>query len=203
MKQLFLLFISAPLFTYSQGGNSYQDSILQFRQHYKNEFLTDERSPLKEADTSYLRFYEPDARYRVHAKITLTPNAKTFDMPTASGKTKKYKQYGIATFSINDTLVKLQVLQSQKLIMEAQYKDYLFIPFQDFTNYTETYGGGRYIDLSITDIKDGWIEIDFNKCYNPWCAFGTGYSCPIPPAYNKLPIAIKAGEMNFGKEVEH
>jgi len=161
-------------------GQSYKEIINKHRQHYKQEFLTEERSPLTAADTGYLRFYAPDAKYRVKAKITLTP-----------------------TFNINDTAVSLHVFQSLKLIEDPKYKDHLFVPFTDGTTYTETYGGGRYLDLSLQDIKDGMIELDFNKCYNPWCAFATGYSCPIPPNENRMSVYIKAGEMNFAKPTEH
>lgn len=182
---------------------SYSDSINDYRQHYKQEFLTDERSPLTAADTGHLRFFTPDRRYRVLAKLTLTPDATPFDMPTASGKTKLYRQYGLLTFNINDTAVSLQVLQSLKLIKDPKYKDHLFVPFTDGTTYSQTYGGGRYLDLSQQDIHNGHIILDFNKCYNPWCAFGKGYSCPIPPIENRMKVNIHAGEMSFGKDVKH
>jgi hypothetical protein len=83
-----------------------------------------------------------------------------------------------------------------------QYKDMLFIPFTDNTNNKTTYGGGRYIDLDIKEINAGKIVLDFNKCYNPYCAFADGYSCPIPPRENSLNIDIKAGEKLFGKKTK-
>jgi uncharacterized protein (DUF1684 family) len=88
------------------------------------------------------------------------------------------------------------------LLKDPKYKDHLFIPFTDGTTYTETYGGGRYIDLSVNDIKNGKIELDFNKCYNPYCAYAGGFNCPIPPVENRLPVAIKAGEKLYGKAVK-
>lgn len=183
---------------------SYNDSILQYRQHYKQEFLEDERSPLTAPDTGFLRFYAPDETYRVAASLELTPNTKPFDMPTASGKSKPFKQYGVLKFTLNDTSMSLPVYQNLKLKKDPKHKYHLFLPFRDKTSNEQTYGGGRYIDLSIKDIDDnGMIEVDFNKCYNPWCAYGTGYSCPIPPKENRIPVAVKAGEMNFGKETEH
>ena len=99
-------------------------------------------------------------------------------------------------------MIKLSVYQSQKLITRTEYKNHLFVPFTDGTTYTESYGGGRYLDLLQTDIKDGKIELDFNKCYNPYCAYAGGYSCPIPPNENKLNIPIKAGEQLFGRKQE-
>lgn len=187
----------------AQTAALYKQEIAKHRQHYKEEFLTEERSPLKGKDTAYLRFFPADERYKVKSKLTLTPDALPYDMPTANGKTKKYRQYGILTFNINDTAVTLQVLQSLKLMEDPKHKDHLFVPFTDGTTYGETYGGGRYLDLSLKDINSGYIELDFNKCYNPWCAFGGDYSCPIPPKENRMPVSIRAGEKNFGKEVKH
>lgn len=182
---------------------TYAARIAEHRQHYKQEFIEDKRSPLKAEDTANLRFFPPDERYKVKAKITLTPEAAPFDMPTVSGKTKKYRQYAWLTFNIKDTAVKLQVFQSLKLMEDPKYKDHLFVPFTDGTTYTETYGGGRYLDLSLQDIHNGFIELDFNKCYNPWCAYASGYSCPIPPRENRMPVSVKAGEMNYAGVAEH
>ena len=80
-----------------------------------------------------------------------------------------------------------------------QYRDYLFIPFKDLTNEDATYGGGRYIDAKTTDITSGEMILDFNKSYNPYCAFSDAYSCPIPPDENHLNIKIEAGEQEFAK----
>jgi uncharacterized protein len=95
--------------------------------------------------------------------------------------------------------VKLNIYQSQMLIGVDQYKDYLFLPFTDLTTGAESYETGRYIDLKTGDIVDGKLTIDFNRCYNPYCAYRAGYSCPIPPKENALPVAIPAGEMKYGK----
>jgi uncharacterized protein (DUF1684 family) len=97
--------------------------------------------------------------------------------------------------------LKLFVYQSEKLKAKEGYEDYLFIPFTDETNYKETFGGGRYMDFRYKDIKNNTLKIDFNFCYNPYCAFKEGYSCPIPPKENDMTLAIRAGEKLFGKEV--
>ena len=76
-----------------------------------------------------------------------------------------------------------------------EYKDYLFLPFTDLTNGDTTYGGGRYIDMRIPEKNT--IILDFNQSYNPYCAYGGNYSCPIPPAENNLDIAITAGVKKF------
>ena len=71
------------------------------------------------------------------------------------------------------------------------YENSLFVPFTDLTNGKETYGGGRYMDVEIPEGDS--IVLDFNKAYNPYCAYSTNYSCPIPPKENDLPISINAG----------
>lgn len=185
-------------------ASTYEQEIQQHRQAYKEDFIKEERSPLKGDDTSYIRFYPIDERYNVMATLKLTPDAPVFELPTYSGKTKSYRKYGVLTFTINDTTTELSVYQSQKLIQQADYKNHLFVPFTDGTIANgESYGGGRYIDLSLEDVKDGKIAVDFNKCYNPYCAYAGGYSCPIPPDENKLAITIRAGEKAYDKEIAH
>jgi Uncharacterized conserved protein len=202
MKQL-LAIIACTLPLLSFGQKTYGDSIAIHRRHYKEEFITEQRSPLKTADTGYLRFYAPNAKYRVMAHVTITPDSPSFDMPTHSGITKKYRQYGILHFTLSGKKLELRIFQSIAMMKDEKYKDHLFLPFTDETSNVKTYGGGRYLDLSLTDIKDNKIVIDFNKCYNPYCAYAGGYNCPVPPPENRLPIAVKAGEQLFGKQTEH
>jgi uncharacterized protein (DUF1684 family) len=71
----------------------------------------------------------------------------------------------------------------------------LFIPFKDPTNKNETYPGGRFMDVSLQ--QDGKVELDFNLCYNPYCAYSDKFICPVPPPENTLPFPIKAGEKRF------
>jgi uncharacterized protein len=70
----------------------------------------------------------------------------------------------------------------------------LFLPFKDLTTNKETYGSGRYMDLDMSMIKKQQIEIDFNRCYHPYCAYNHTYTCPVPPAENLVNVAVKAGE---------
>jgi uncharacterized protein len=88
------------------------------------------------------------------------------------------------------------VYQYMKLINVEKYKNDLFLPFTDLTTGKQTHGGGRFLDLKIPDNDE--IIIDFNKAYNPLCAYGNPkYSCPIPPKENYLEIKIKAGERKY------
>ena len=190
------------LITLTVSAQSFKDSIAAFREKYKQEFLEDTRSPLKKEDLQWLRFYAADKRYSVLAKLVLSTDTTTLSIPTHSGKIKRYKRYGYVYFHLkrHQKTIQLAVYQSCDLVKQAAYKNHLFLPFTDATNYQTTYAGGRYIDLSTTDIKDNSILIDFNKAYNPYCAYAEGYNCPIPPDENKLKIAIKAGEKLFGRK---
>lgn len=199
MRKVILLLAILAIADVSKA-QSYTDSINAHRQHYKEEFITEERSPLKGDDTSYLRFYAADKRYRATATVQLTPEAQPFKMPTYSGKVRDYRQYATITFTLLGKPVQMALYQNLALIKDPKHKDHLFLPFTDNTNNKETYGGGRYIDLELTDIKDGKLVIDFNKCYNPYCAYSDGYNCPIPPRENSLDMKITAGEMLYGKE---
>lgn len=201
MNPLFLIlaFICCPLAVPAQW---HADSIYQYRQHYKEEFLTDEHSPLSAKDTSFLRFYAPDEHYVVTASLKLTPEDPEFDLLTHSGQKKVYRRYAIASFTLKGKKHSLNLYQSMTLIKKEAYRQSLFLPFNDLTNYESTYGGGRYLDLSINDIKNNTIIIDFNKAYNPYCAFAGGYSCPIPPDGNKLSIKIEAGEQQYAGTVK-
>jgi hypothetical protein len=99
--------------------------------------------------------------------------------------------------------VQLIVYRNPALAKMPEYKDYLFLPFTDETNGKGTYAGGRYIDMNTADFKNNRVTIDFNKAYNPYCAFGGGYQCPKPPDENHLNITIEAGEKNFARQVAH
>lgn len=182
-------------------SQAYQKEIAAHREKYKKEFLEDDHSPLKQDDLAFLRFYAPDPTYIVYAKFTKVDDSKGFDMQTHNGVIKKYYTYGYVTFQLKKKHLKLFVYQSEKLKAKEGYEDYLFIPFTDETNYKETFGGGRYMDFRYKDIKNNTLKIDFNTCYNPYCAFKEGYSCPIPPKENDMTLVIRAGEKLFGKEV--
>ncbi|KAA0988989.1 DUF1684 domain-containing protein [Dyadobacter aurulentus] len=193
-----LLFFLPVSFCLAQ---SFADETNKFRDHYKNEFLTTGNSPLKKEDLAYLRFYEPDSTFKVEARFEKV-KGQPFEMPTYSGINKTYVRYGILKFRVNGKRQTLTVYRSLSLQANAKYKDYLFVPFKDKTNGIESYGGGRYIDLKTTDIKDDTYVLDFNKAYNPYCAYSIGFNCPIPPSANHLSVAIYAGEKKFAKEHE-
>jgi uncharacterized protein (DUF1684 family) len=178
------------------GQKAYKDSMANYIANYikTHEVVTG-------YDKKFFRFYPVDEKYAVKARFEKSDNSKWFDMETSGGAKSINRIYGTIYFTIHDTAVKLNIYQSKDLLNLSQYKDYLFLPFTDLTCGEETYTNGRYIDLTAKDITGNTVTIDFNKAYNPYCAYVSGrYHCPIPPKENALPVAIRAGEKVFAKD---
>ncbi|WP_221393158.1 DUF1684 domain-containing protein [Dyadobacter sp. NIV53] len=201
MKLLFTILIGLFICTTTVAQNFAKETEI-FRQKYKQEFIKTDNSPLKKDDLQYLKFYDPDSTFQVPAIFSRAKNSQSFEMPTYSGTKKTFVKYGTIRFRLYGKRQTLTVYRSLSLQTLPQYRDYLFLPFKDKTSGNETYGGGRYIDLKTSDVKDGNFILDFNKAYNPYCAYSEGYNCPIPPKVNTMPVSVEAGEKNFGKEHE-
>jgi len=200
MKLITILLLLISMNTFAQ---SYADQIAKHREAYKEDFIKDNRSPLKKSDLQNLHFYEADSAYKVTAEVELLKNEKVFKMPTFNGSSSDYYRYAHINFSLNGKAIQMTLYRSVSLSTNPIYKDHLFLPFTDETNNKETYGGGRYIDLDAKEINNKHIEIDFNKAYNPYCAYSDGYRCPVPPEENDLQLAIKAGEKLYTGEKKH
>lgn len=194
------ILISILFLGFGAQAQTFSEKIATHREHYKADFVSSERAPLKEPDLKYLQFYDADSTYSVNAKVTLLKGEKAFKIPTYAGTTADYIRYAKLNFELNGKPLQLTLYKNIALAANAAYRDYLFLPFTDQTNNKETYGGGRYIDLKSTAVIGGKIELDFNKAYNPYCAYSDGYRCPIPPEENDLQMEIKAGEKNYTGE---
>ena len=181
-------------------AQDYAAMIEEHRKKYISHFLEDEKSPVKSDDVKYIKFFPASEVYNITCTFTASDDTSTFDMMTYSGKKKKYSRYGHVDFQMDTLPLRLYLYESESLKNTAEYAGYLFLPFKDPTNGVESYGGGRYLDLQKSDIIDNKVTIDFNKAYNPYCAYSEGYSCPIPPSENHLPVKVEAGEMNFQKD---
>jgi uncharacterized protein len=186
----------------SLAQSSYTDSLQTHIKKYKTELLLVNNGPLDSTQAAATNFFTTDVSYRVVASFKKVKDKKGFTMLTKSNKLKHYYKYGKLTFTLKDTVCTLYIYQSKDLMQKQEYENYLFLPFFDATNYTLSYGGGRYLDFEISDIKNKQLIIDFNKCYNPYCAYVGGYNCPIPPKENTLPIAVLAGEAAYTHVVE-
>ena len=215
MKNFFLVCLSfgVLLLSVSCGdGKKYHDktaakeipsdrklaSIIEFQNSLNEEFSDPEVSPLPDRyrkDFQGLEFFEPDTLYRVQAKFVRTPDAIPFMMPTNTDRMSEEVVFGVVTFTLNGKEYQLEVYQNEELKSEEGYEDYLFLPFTDETNGELTYEGGRYIDLTIPE--EDTLVIDFNKAYNPYCAYNKKYSCPLVPSQNHISTRILAGVKAF------
>lgn len=200
MKFLPILFLFISINTFAQ---TYNEQIAKHRDSYKQDFVKESNSPLKETDLQNLHFYDSDSTYRVIADVEILKNEKIFKMPTYDGTSKEFFRFAKIKFILNSKETVMTLYKNVALAGNPAYKDLLFLPFTDETNNKETYGGGRYIDLSSKKIIDSKIEVDFNKAYNPYCAYSDGYRCPVPPEENDLQLEIKAGEKLYTGEKKH
>ena len=136
-----------------------------------------------------LRYYPPDTSFSVPAVLDVTSGTRpVMEVPTSTGAPRRVELVGTLQFT----------LRGQKLALSAfvdegtRQINQLFVPFADTTSGTDTYPAGRYLDLVPT--ATGIYTIDFNKAYNPFCAYNNSYECPLPPPSNRLKVAITAGE---------
>lgn len=193
MKWVLLLLFGA-LWQLAPAQNAYMDSLYAYQQHYKKDLVK-----IIKDDTDRVRFFTPDSLYRVEASVELLSNESFFAMPTSSGSTKQARKFARLVFSLKGNTYVLYAYQLLTLLNSEEYKDDFFVPFLDGTSSVTTYEGGRYLEFKTGNIHDQTLIIDFNRAYNPYCAFTTGFNCPIPPRDNTLPLQINAGEKSFWK----
>lgn len=204
MKKLLL----AVLLLNSSSLFAQQDTVtlgvLKFQDTLNKEYRDPKTSPLKGRALKKFKkhdFFPIDLQYRVEAVLTVTNESSFFPMKTTSQKLKEHRVYGMLTFTLKGKTFEVPVYQSKMLLAVEKYKNYLFFPLTDLTNGESSYGAGRYIDLRIPE--GNTIIIDFNKAYNPYCAYSDGYSCPIVPADNHLDVEVLAGVRYSDKKAKH
>jgi len=198
VKKLFgLLLLLAPLLF--QAQNSYEKDLEEHRAEINREFADSAETILKKADVADfegLDFFDAAPSFKVKAKFKRIKKGKVTGFATSTERIAKYKPYGTLTFYIDGKKCRLTVYED--VTPSEEYPDHLFLPFKDLSNGDSTYGGGRYLDLSKSDM-DKEVELDFNYCYNPYCAYSNRYSCPVPPERNHLKVKIEAGVKAYAK----
>ncbi|WP_159636476.1 peptide deformylase [Sphingobacterium composti Ten et al. 2007 non Yoo et al. 2007] len=192
-----ILYILLLLVPFGIKAQTFEQQIEAYRSEIKNKFSKDKFGPLKEENIAFLSYYRANKDFVINADVEPLYGEKSFRMPTYDGTSNTYKRYALVHFELYGQQHTLTLYQSEALFQNPQFKNYLFLPYLDKTNGEETYSGGRYLELDASHIKNGKIELDFNKSYNPYCAYSSGYRCPQPPAENTLNIAITAGEKNY------
>jgi hypothetical protein len=158
----------------------------------KDQFMRlSPESPVPEGQRSAfppLSYYPVNEEYRVPASLQEIRSNQVLEMSTSTGQRRKMRRVGTLAFTLKGKPTTLTAF------VEASQNDMrrLFVPFGDLTNGSETYHGGRYLDLDRT--ASGVYDLDFNRAYNPFCVFNSAYDCPVPPRENRLQIPIRAGE---------
>jgi uncharacterized protein (DUF1684 family) len=174
------------------------DSLDDYWGRINAEYRDTAHSPLLPADLARfteLERYAPDARFRVKARYR-PRKGEPFGMRTSTDRLPMYEPVGTLSFRLNGIRERLTVYRNIELSKRPEYVNHLFIPFTDLTNGETTYGGGRYLDLEGPLADE--VELDLNRAYNPYCAYGGRYSCPIPPVENHLELRVEAGVKAFG-----
>ena len=170
------------------------NTLTQFRTEVDQFLGQHPQSPLgREQKQTFqgLPYYEANPALAFTAELEwLDRNAPPIEMDTSTGEPRPYYRWARVHFEVDGQLAALTI-----------YSDYegesLFLPFKDATNGRETYGAGRYLDNhrpGLRRLGANHIELDFNYCYNPYCAYSERYSCPLPPRENWLAVPIRAGE---------
>ena len=195
--KLALLFLL--LFYFGFGQEKFDVAAVEkFQKELNTEYADAKVSPLTAEDLATFKaldFYPINEKFFVTAKFIRTEKEKPFEMKTSTNRKPMYVKYGKAHFEMDGKSFQLNIYQNIELSKQEEYKDYLFLPFSDLTCGKESYIGGKYIDMK-TPTGDT-IVIDFNKAYNPLCAYNHKYSCPKVPLENDLKIEIKAGVKKF------
>src|SRR6266849_865577 len=141
-------------------------------------------------DFHAIPMYPANAKWRIEARFEPARGPRTLPVPNVLGTIDQMSSPGTAVFTVDGKEYRLDP------VVEPG-ENQLFFIFGDETNKTETYGSGRFL---YTDMpRNGRVTLDFNRAYNPPCAFSAYATCPLPPRQNKLALRIEAGEKRYGK----
>ncbi|TDS15692.1 peptide deformylase [Sphingobacterium paludis] len=178
-------------------GQSHSQQIESFRQQQRKALSQENKGPIAAQNLQFLHYFLPDTTYKTVANVSYLYDEPTFRMPTSDGTSKEFKRFAELTFTLKGQQFTLPIYENVSLFQSNLASSYLFFPILDRTTGETTYESGRYIDVKKEDIKQGKLLIDFNKAYNPYCAYSSGYRCPQPPKENYLDIAVEAGEKKY------
>jgi uncharacterized protein (DUF1684 family) len=134
-----------------------------------------------------LRYFPLDPAYRFNARFTAYPAMKTVTVLNVLGQLVPMESPGYVEFTLGGRTWRLEP------VYETPRHEDLFFIFKDLTSRTDTYEAGRYLHTPLP--RDGIVDLDFNRAYNPPCAFTAFATCPLPTRDNQLAVAIRAGEL--------
>ncbi len=160
-----------------------------FRKQKDEFFLTSPHSPLtadQKVSFNGLVYFPENEALNLEVAIERFPAGDEIQIQTNTGDVQRYERFGRFTFEVDGEPASLTVYVNQ---------NGYFLPFVDSLAGKETYPAGRYLEPE--PMADGRFHVDFNMAYNPYCAYGPHWSCPITPAENRLTVPIQAGEKMF------
>jgi uncharacterized protein (DUF1684 family) len=168
----------------------YATRLAADREAKNKQFMTEDE-PVPKARKSTLlplAYFPIDPDYNVPAALKTADTETIVEMPTSTGKPRRQRIVGTLEFVLKGEPLKL----TASVDADAPNLNHITVMFTDLTSGTETYPGGRYIDLDRNG--SGIYELDFNRAYNPYCYYNESYECPYPPPENRLKVPIRVGE---------
>jgi uncharacterized protein len=163
---------------------------LEEERHMKDEFMARHpESPFVAGRVPFhdLRYFPPDERYRVQATLVRAAVPEEAYLRTNRDGQAVMRYLGVLWFQIDGKKLSLGVYHAGEGVGTS-----VFVPFRDRTSGDESYGPGRYVTLELNEADE--YEVDFNRAFNPYCAYTDDYECGFPPAENDLQVPIRAGE---------
>lgn len=177
----------------ADGGRA----VLEFRREKDDFFRRDPRSPLTRAQRAAfagLAYFPPNPELVIEGRLEPPGSTDPIDLATTTGEPEPYVPAGVLRFSVGGRAAHVMLYASPA-------SEDLFLPFRDATSGARSYAAGRYLEVPAPE--DGWVLVDFNYAYNPYCAYNDGWRCPLPPADNWLEVPIEAGERAFPGAAAH
>ena len=139
-----------------------------------------------------LLYFPPDPAYAVRAELVEHASPEQVVMLTNRNLEKIFFRFATLRFELASQKLELSAF---KRALDGEKSDALFIPFRDATSGRETYGAGRFLSIDVP--SESPLVLDFNRAYNPYCAYNPKWICPVTPAENVFGAAVPAGEKNF------
>lgn len=175
--------------------DGYVAGVERRRTDREQSFRTADWSPVPaehRSDWKGLEYYPIDPSLRVQGPLIRVVNGREFEIVTTTGELRPCRQIGYFLVDLGAGAEKLPVYE---LLDQRSRDENLFVPFADATTGTETYPAGRY--LEVVEIERGVFLLDFNAAYNPSCAYGGSFQCPVAPQESHLKAAVRAGERGW------
>lgn len=169
---------------------------LETERSMKNDFMARHvESPFIAGRVPFhdLVYFPPDRRYVVTATLERATTPQEAYLRTNRDNQAVMRYLGDLAFRLGGRALRLRVYHAGEGVGTS-----VFVPFRDSTSGHESYGAGRYLTLELNE-QDRY-ELDFNRAFNPYCAYTDEYECSFPPAENDLPIPVRAGEKVWAAE---